>query len=500
MKNKRIQNAFARWRGPVLFLIVMFSVILIHFAIVGKAEEKTEVENHMLSQVREYAADLELVLHGVQTGADTVAAFAVGASDTSQGAMDILKAICATKGVYEAAVCDLSGQGYLSDGSPVDLADEEYFRSALAGERKVMYVADDGVTGTEAVLVVSPVIQNQSVTEYVLCYYDASVLQETMQKDDMGSGMFFLLLEQGGQILASAGSNSVFYEDSGNYYEKLRTNQETENVDRMVSRIGNSKEGITYVNADGEESVLFYAPLGIGKLYLLAGVDGEFIDSLEKEEWAISKALIWQTALGLVVFLAVIITINIIDVLKDDEKSRLLENKADTDLLTDLYNKMATERKIKEYLAEHPDETGMMFVLDIDNFKKINDTMGHAFGDEVLRSIGTRIRAEFRATDIVGRTGGDEFTIFLCNMKEEAVIRSEAKRVEQFFKDFRAGEYVKYAITASIGVAVYSQDGKDFNALYKAADHALYVAKKRGKNQLAFYGDEKAEEISQSVQ
>ena len=85
-------------------------------------------------------------------------------------------------------------------------------------------------------------------------------------------------------------------------------------------------------------------------------------------------------------------------------------------------------------------------------------------------------------------------------MKEEAVIKAEAKRVEQFFKDFRAGEYVKYATTASIGVAVYPKDGKDFTALYKAADHALYVAKKQGKNQLAFYGDEKKEEIGQSVQ
>ena len=60
--------------------------------------------------------------------------------------------------------------------------------------------------------------------------------------------------------------------------------------------------------------------------------------------------------------------------MKSNEKGKELANKADTDLLTDLYNKMATERKIKEYMAEHPNEMGLMFVLDIDNFKKINDT------------------------------------------------------------------------------------------------------------------------------
>ena len=499
MNNKRIQDAFVRWRGPVLFLIIMFSAILIHFAIVGRAEEKEEVENSILSQVREYAADLERVLYGVQTGADTVAAFAVDAPHTPEGAVAVLEAICDTKGVYEAAVCDSGGLGYLSDGSVVELSGAKYFQTVVTGKQKVIYVADDGITGKEAILVIAPVLQNQSVIKYVLCYYDASVLKETMQKAELGDGTFLLLLESEGQILANVESNSGFFQASGNYVEKLRADQETGNVDRFAGRLSNGTSGITYVKTPEEEKTLFYVPVGIGKLHLLAGVDEVYLNSLEKEEWSVSKALIWQTVLGLLIFMAVIITRNILHALKDDEKSRQLENKADTDLLTDLYNKMATERKIKEYLATHPDEMGMMFVLDIDNFKKINDTMGHAFGDEVLRTIGTHIRAEFRATDIVGRTGGDEFTIFLCNMKEEAIIKSEAKRVEQFFKNFRAGEYVKYATTASIGVSVYPKDGKDFTALYKAADQALYVAKKRGKNQLAFYGEEKTEEIVQSV-
>ena len=70
---------------------------------------------------------------------------------------------------------------------------------------------------------------------------------------------------------------------------------------------------------------------------------------------------------------------------------------------------MATERKIKEYITMNPQSQAMLFVLDIDNFKKINDTMGHAFGDEVLKNIGMRLKAAFRSSDIVGRFGGDEF-------------------------------------------------------------------------------------------
>ena len=80
---------------------------------------------------------------------------------------------------------------------------------------------------------------------------------------------------------------------------------------------------------------------------------------------------------------------------------------------------------------------------------------------------------------------------FLKNIKDDDLILKEGKRVENFFRNFQAGDYVKYSVTASIGAAVYPRDAKDFEELYKAADHALYLAKRRGKNQLAFYGSEK---------
>ena len=99
----------------------------------------------------------------------------------------------------------------------------------------------------------------------------------------------------------------------------------------------------------------------------------------------------------------------------------------------------------------------------------------------------------FRVSDIIGFIFGVVFMIFLKGISDEESIRKEAKKVETFFKGFQAGEYVKYAATASIGVAIFPQEGSDFETLYKAADQGLYKAKKRGKNQLAFYRDEWAQ-------
>lgn len=199
--------------------------------------------------------------------------------------------------------------------------------------------------------------------------------------------------------------------------------------------------------------------------------------------------MLTQLLLVLIGFFATFLTISYTTRRNVAERDRLLREEADTDLLTGLTNKLATERKIKEYIAENPNSLGMMFVLDIDNFKKINDTMGHAFGDEVLKTLGRTISSLFRVTDIIGRTGGDEFTIFLKFLKSDENTLKEARKLVQFFKDFTAGEYVKYSATASIGAAVFPENGSDFDSLYKAADKALYKAKQRGKNQLAFYDD-----------
>ena len=85
------------------------------------------------------------------------------------------------------------------------------------------------------------------------------------------------------------------------------------------------------------------------------------------------------------------------------------------------------------------------------------------------------------------------------DVKDPSIISRSADRLREFFRNFKAGEYVKYSVTASIGAAVFSEDGSDFEALFREADKALYVVKRRGKNDLAFYNDVKDEAESQLI-
>ncbi|HCM92030.1 MAG TPA: hypothetical protein DIS78_05650 [Lachnospiraceae bacterium] len=305
----------------------------------------------------------------------------------------------------------------------------------------------------------------------------------------------YLLLGSSGIILDSAGIDAKSFKEGSNLFEYLegatytgmtRKNEFIKNLEQQ------NKGKLLITNREGVPKYLVYQPIGDYKTFIMIVVDEAQIIQSAKKESASTTQMFWRIVILILVFVAILVVISIMNAANYRKSNRELREQAETDLLTDLYNKVATETKIKEYLAnEGKNKKSIMFVLDIDNFKKINDTMGHAFGDEVLSTLGHQLKSEFRINDIIGRTGGDEFIIFLKDLKDDAALKRESERVATFFKNFKVGEYTKYSATASIGAVEIPNDGTEFETLYKSADKALYLAKKRGKNQMAFYKDTK---------
>lgn len=174
----------------------------------------------------------------------------------------------------------------------------------------------------------------------------------------------------------------------------------------------------------------------------------------------------------------------------DEEKRResRLSAQARLDPLTGLYNKAATEQHISETLAacKTEDRRFAFFILDIDDFKRVNDDFGHAVGDMVIREFALELKRQFRDTDIAGRIGGDEFAAFLPVPGRAWAERKACKLGAALHKSFMSETYA-FSITASIGIALAPRDGKNFAALYRNADAALYQAKKRGKSGFTVY-------------
>lgn len=167
----------------------------------------------------------------------------------------------------------------------------------------------------------------------------------------------------------------------------------------------------------------------------------------------------------------------------DSEKrhERHLFEQMQRDSLTGLYNKVATQEHIRQRLAKDPDTLFAFFILDVDKFKQVNDTLGHSVGDTVLVAFAQTLKAHFRDDDIVGRIGGDEFVAFLP-IANQKTAEKKAKELVAALRREVSTEAGTCPVSTSIGIALTPGAGKTFETLYRNADAALYQTKKRGRN------------------
>ncbi len=169
------------------------------------------------------------------------------------------------------------------------------------------------------------------------------------------------------------------------------------------------------------------------------------------------------------------------DEAKLDSATGIYNKKAITDMITEEINKAAGENKnIQMYLM----------ILDIDNFKSVNDSYGHYFGDEVIKSFADSLRISVGGRGLVGRIGGDEFMVLLKDVSVEEV-RIMLKSMRKGLKMLLAQKQPEYLFSTSIGISQFSKDGTDFETLFKIADAALYIAKEKGKDRYIIYDYDK---------
>lgn len=173
------------------------------------------------------------------------------------------------------------------------------------------------------------------------------------------------------------------------------------------------------------------------------------------------------------------------------QKQLDLEQRASHDPLTKVLNKVSFADEVNEILLQHTKGVHhALVIIDMDDFKLVNDKYGHPFGDFVLENFAHRIKNCIREIDILGRLGGDEFIVFLKGVfdKDMALNRVETM-IERLKMPFSDGEY-SHKLGASIGVAIIPEDGMTYEQLYRHADEATYESKRRGKNVATLYSED----------
>lgn len=179
-------------------------------------------------------------------------------------------------------------------------------------------------------------------------------------------------------------------------------------------------------------------------------------------------------------------------VLTDELNERMREmadikDKSQKDVLTGLYNREYTEKLANEKLAQTG--RGSLFMIDMDNFKAINDTYGHMAGDAVLKMLAETLQKEADTCDIVCRIGGDEFIMFFEGETDKNILSRKASAIiADICNKLEVNRYETNS-SISVGIAQAPDDGADFSKLYNSADKALYHVKQNGKNSFHFFSD-----------
>lgn len=181
----------------------------------------------------------------------------------------------------------------------------------------------------------------------------------------------------------------------------------------------------------------------------------------------------------------------IINIDAEKQAERALQDRAERDSLTKLLNKDAGRRQAEDYFARFPDGAhSALLIIDLDNFKQVNDRYGHLFGDAVLSQVAREIKKLFRNQDIISRIGGDEFLVLMRGVSDYNLVESRCQRLLTVFQNIFQNQKQKMPLSCSIGIALAPAQGRTYYDLFNRADRALYRAKAKGKNMFVFFDEQ----------
>ena len=215
-----------------------------------------------------------------------------------------------------------------------------------------------------------------------------------------------------------------------------------------------------------------------------------------------------------ILIIALLISLKLKNVLKNYQKSLIAKHKqtieqkeqlayqVEHDDLTGLPNRTMLTQRLKYSISlskRDKREIAIMFI-DIDNFKIINDSMGHDVGDTILKEISKRLKNSIRESDTVARFGGDEFVVLIDNYKSVQDIIAVINKIQDSTKEPIELDESEYKTSLSIGISIFPDDGEDSQSLFKNADIAMYKAKESGKDAYRFFAKQMNDEIKNRLE
>ena len=449
---------------------------MVFFASVDNAVNKNTVEL-LRSNVQQQSYHFEEVID-LQFNTLEVAASYIGMQPqrlTLEQMEDVLQSLSSTDTFGRTMLILPDGTGYTSDGVKTQVKDRPYFITAMSGKRALSNPISSSVDGDNKVVLAVPVRRNGEVTAVLGGSYDVGALSNLLFADIYdGKGYSFIVTADGSVV--SSGTTYADWSERNFFDAYGKVKYSKGSLEQMREDFQERSGGSIIVDNQGVGSYLAYEPLDCNDWVLC------YVVSEEDAKASYVFITHYELLLGLAFLAGVGALLLTMQRLNARDRRRLMQ-KAEEDPLTGLLNKESTARSITDWLNEERCKGfQVLLMVDLDHFKEINDTYGHATGDLVLKKAAQVLRGVFRETDIVGRVGGDEFMVFLKNVGNPEVVQRLMSTLNSRIRSVTVDDLPEETLSCSIGAAFYPRHGKDFTLLYENADRALYEAKRAGRN------------------
>ena len=480
-----------RWLMPLILYTVFVIILFVVFRNRAITDATELVNNNLIQSAQSDVTTIMKPLNDARLSAAPMIELLGQVDSTDEESVDLLAdALSNSIKTYLLVVEYPGGDGTVYsedetyDGQVIPVSEFDYVMRALASTSpQYLYAEDDLITGTKATVLMIPFRFRDNELGHLLIYDDLNAFLGRIDVAVSGRKTITLIDSDGSILISGTGSEALTRSDN------LKSAVQSMGARLDLSQTGRLKNSVIDISPDKAGGYkLIQVPFGMNGWVLVNIYNSALVDVLVDRQLGTTLSFAGGLLISIFIFFGIIIIITLISKFQERKNAKKLEEKADTDQLTGLLNKKATERSIQEVMDAAPGQSGLMFVVDIDDFKHCNDNYGHAYGDEVLSELGRHLSGMYRASDLVGRIGGDEFMIFLRNVPEDPeLINQMAEKLVELSHNFQPGSITRHKVTLSIGAARFPSDGEDFASLYKAADRALYTSKQNGKACLNFY-------------
>lgn len=469
MKNKYFeQKNFVKnyIYAITIFIITLVIGISIFFNVVQASVEKNSRET-LITNVTQQSEHLNTILNINYSYLNVLAQELSKSEDLfSENNISLIKAFMENTDLNRTAIIDSDGNALYDNNVVKNVAHRRYFKESMQGKQSLSDPLESSVDQQTRVILSVPICKNNQVIGVVGGSYNVTKLGN-MLFDDLFDG-------QGKSFIVDQDGNLITRDKK---YEKKHNIKTIDNLfdicdEKEVKTDFNQQESdlIQIQTKKNKSLYLAYSPLKINDWMICYIVPVH----VAQESYTFIKhyETLLATFLGLIVLSLMIYLAH-----SNSRENKYLIHLSEIDPLTSVFNKETTQKLIDQKLKNH--EHFCFLILDVDDFKSVNDNYGHAVGDKVLKNLSDLFKNHFRQTDIVGRIGGDEFIILI---EDEHIAESRIQSLLKKVNALKIEELQDFKLSISVGMAFAPSNGTTFMELYRHADHALYQTKRTGKN------------------